>query len=93
MDLALNNLQRLICRKTQTNIHNAKAIFAEKHWDGIQPIAEQYNGVHAFPKGICLKVNVIAWLEFELIHYDVAIQHRGIRGFMPFPRVLVWKWM
>ena len=45
--------------------------------------------VHAFPKGISLKVNVIAQLDFEFIHYDVAVQHRGIRGFMPFPRVLI----
>ena len=49
--------------------------------------------VHAFPKGISLKVNIIAQLEFELTHYDVAVHHWGIRGFMPFPRVLVQKWM
>ena len=27
-----------------------------------------------FPKRISPKVNVIAWLEFELIHYDDAVQ-------------------
>ena len=27
-------------------------------------------GVHNFPKGICVKVNVIARLEFELTYYD-----------------------
>ena len=31
-------------------------------------------GVHTFPKGICLKVNVIARLGFELAYYDPAIQ-------------------
>ena len=29
-------------------------------------------GVHTFPKGICLKVNIIARLEFELAYYDSA---------------------
>ena len=28
-----------------------------------------------FPKSISLKVNVIAWLEFELTVYKVAVQH------------------
>ena len=32
-------------------------------------------GVHIFPKRICLKVNVIAWLEFELAYYD-SVVHR-----------------
>ena len=27
------------------------------------------------PKGISLKVNVIAWLGFELVYYDAAVQH------------------
>ena len=29
---------------------------------------------HTFPKGICLKVNIIAQLEIELTYYDVAVQ-------------------
>ena len=32
-------------------------------------------GVHAFPKGICPKVNVIARLEYEFAYYDSAV-HR-----------------
>ena len=28
-----------------------------------------------FPKGISPKVNLIAQLEFELTHYEIAIQH------------------
>ena len=32
-------------------------------------------GVYTFPKGICLKVNVIAQLEFELVYYDPIVQH------------------
>ena len=31
-------------------------------------------GVHAFPKGINPKVNVIGWLEFELAYTDVVIE-------------------
>ena len=30
-------------------------------------------GVHTFPKDICLKVNVIARLEYELAYYDSAV--------------------
>ena len=32
-------------------------------------------GVHTFPKGICLKVNIIVRLEYELTYYDSAV-HR-----------------
>ena len=28
---------------------------------------------HTFPKGICPKVNVIAWLEYELAYYNSAV--------------------
>ena len=31
--------------------------------------------VYTFCKGISPKVNVMARLEFELVYYDVAIQH------------------
>ena len=31
-------------------------------------------GVHAFSKGINLKVNIIAWLGFDLTYYIVTIQ-------------------
>ena len=31
--------------------------------------------VRIFPLGICPKVNVIAWLEFELAYNDVTAQH------------------
>ena len=32
-------------------------------------------GVHTFPKGISLKVTIIAWMEFELTFYNVTVQH------------------
>ena len=38
------------------------------------PLPEGDKGVSIFPKGISLKVNVIARLEFELASYDVAVQ-------------------
>ena len=34
----------------------------------------EYKEVHAFPKGICLKVIVIVRLEFKLVYYDSAVQ-------------------
>ena len=48
-------------------------------------------GAHTFHKGISLKVNVIADLEFELTHYDVAVQHKGIRGVHAFPKGISLK--
>ena len=38
----------------------------------MQPLARRIR-VHAFPKGICPKVNVIAQLEYELAYYDSAV--------------------
>ena len=32
-------------------------------------------GVHAFPKGISLKLNVITQKEFELAYYKASVQH------------------
>ena len=32
-------------------------------------------GVHAFPKSINPKVNIIVWLEFELSYFEVTVQH------------------
>ena len=35
----------------------------------------QLRGVIHFPKGISPKVNIIAWMQFELTHSDVMVQH------------------
>ena len=48
--------------------------FSEKNWYYLTHSWED-KGVHIFPKGICPKVNVIAWLEYELAYYDSAV-HR-----------------
>ena len=31
--------------------------------------------IHVFFQSICLKVNVIAQLEFELVYQDITVQH------------------
>ena len=41
----------------------------------IKPITGGIRLFHIFPKGISAKVNVIAWLEFELTYYNVTVQH------------------
>ena len=56
-------------------LFNAKAILLEEqYWDYLTHSWED-KGVHTFPKGICLKVNVIVRLEYELVYYDSAV-HR-----------------
>ena len=43
--------------------------------NGSGVISRRDNGVHTFPKDISPKVNVITWLEYELVYYDIAVQH------------------
>ena len=31
--------------------------------------------IHTFPKGICLQVNVMVPLEFELTNFNAGVQH------------------
>ena len=38
-------------------------------------IAGGDKGIHIFPKGICPKVNIIAWLEFKLAYFETTVQH------------------
>ena len=47
-------------------LFNAKSILLEGHIWYYLTYRWEDKGVHTFPKGICLKVNVTAWLEFEL---------------------------
>ena len=55
-------------------LFNAKSILLEEQWwhDLIYNLRDK--GVHIFPEGIRLKVNVIVWLEFELAYYDSTYQ-------------------
>ena len=55
-------------------LYNAKAILLEHVWYYLTHSWED-KGVHTFPKGICLKVTIIVWLEYELPYYDSAV-HR-----------------
>ena len=55
-------------------LFNAKGILWEEQWWYYLTHSWEDKGVHTFPKGICSKVNVIAWLEFELAYYDSAAQ-------------------
>ena len=32
-------------------------------------------GVHAIPKGISPRVNVMIWLDFELAYFKATVQH------------------
>ena len=36
-------------------------------------MAEEDKRVHAFPKSTSLKVNIIAWLKFELTYFETPI--------------------
>ena len=54
---------------------NARAILVEGQWLYHHIYSWWNKGVHAFPWGINLKVNVIPWLEFELAYSNIAFQN------------------
>ena len=63
-------------RKKSGNLFNdprIKAIPEEEQWRYYLTHSWWYKSVHSFPKSINLKVNTIAWLEFELVCYNVTI--------------------
>ena len=45
--------------------------------------------VHAFPKDISSKVNMTAWLGFELAYYDIIVQ--PVSHYTTTPRWLSYK--
>ena len=55
-------------------LFNTKAILREEQQWWYLTHSWEDKGVHTFPKGICPKLNVIAWLEFKLAYYDSADQ-------------------
>ena len=57
---------------TLFRLFNAKAILLEEQYYLTHSWEDK--GVHTFPKGICPKVNLIAWLENELAYYDSAVR-------------------
>ena len=58
---------------TLFRLFNAKAILLEEQYYLTHSWEDKE--VHIFPKGICPKVNIIAWLENELAYYD-SVVHR-----------------
>ena len=46
-------------------------------------------GVHIFPLSISPKENVITWLEFELVYYNVTVLHISHYTTMTPPKELV----
>ena len=60
---------------TLFRLFNAKAILLEEQLWYYLTHSWEDKRVHTFPKGICLKVNVIAWLEYGLAYYNSAV-HR-----------------
>ena len=56
-------------------LFSAKAILLDEQLWYYLTHSWENNGVSTFPKGICPKVNVIAWLEYKLAYYDSAV-HR-----------------
>ena len=53
---------------------NGKCIIVEEHQWFYLTHEWGYKEIHAFPKGISPKVNVIAQLEFNLAYDDVGVQ-------------------
>ena len=54
-----------------------------------------YKRVHTFSKGISPKVNVVAWLEFELAYYDVVVwnvSHYATVTLLPFIHGWLKSW-
>ena len=76
--------------------------FSEKNRSGTTyPIAGRIRVFISFPKGICPKVNVIAWLEYELAYYDSVSQrvnhyamrtHPIILGVLDIILNFIWWW-
>ena len=55
-------------------LFNAKSIPLEEEYWYYLTYSWEDKGVHTFPTGICLNVNVKGRLEYELAYYDSAVQ-------------------
>ena len=58
-----------------SELFNVKTMFVEWHRWNYWTHSGGNKGVHAFPKSINPKVNVIAKLKFELAYIDTAVEH------------------
>ena len=53
-------------QESTTILKSGNLLKAPRRWEDKE--------VHTFPKDICPRVNLVAWLEFELAYYDSAVQ-------------------
>ena len=53
-------------------LFNAKAILEKQQWNYFTH-SRGDEGVQYLPKGISQKVNIIAWLEFELFYFKATV--------------------
>ena len=56
-------------------LFNAKTIFVDKQQWYYLTHNWADEEVHTFPNGICMKVNVIAQLEFELTYFQFTVKY------------------
>ena len=56
-------------------LSNAKVILVEEQQWWYLTHSWDNKTVHTFPRGIYSKVNVTAWLGFELAYFEAAVQH------------------
>ena len=55
------------------NLMPKPSFFEEQQW-GFLTYCCGDKGVYNFSKGICLNVNIIAWLQFDLSKYELVVQ-------------------
>ena len=61
----------------------------EQPWDYFTQSGWEDKRIHTFLKGISLKMNVIAWLEFELVYFEATVQHFSHYAMKLSPSLLV----
>ena len=44
--------------------------YDDNHYTTVTLFNQHLKGIHTFPNGICPKINVIEWLEFELFYFE-----------------------
>ena len=72
--LKILNLERKITRRSFiVGLLNVKSILVEEQQRYYLTYNKLDKRVHTFSKGINLKVNVTARMEFELIYYEAAL--------------------
>ena len=68
-------------------------ILLKNNSETIQTTDGEEGEIHILPKGINPKGNVIAWLEFELAYYDIAVEQVSHYNPGTLPVVVVPVWI